>query len=131
MYSNSSMYGNILSQQSRFSVTFYLWTLASIAILLKHLRFCKDIQSTNTLYKQYTYWKTSIAQIARDHKITSSLKLPFLKLLYTALNSPSFIFALKRSVTDSPSLEFAQPPILCNIHVIQLAQFWIHPQFWG
>ena len=32
-------------------------------------------------------------------------------ILYTALNSPSLIFAVWRSETDSPSLEFAHSPI--------------------
>ena len=45
--------------------------------------------------------------------------------LYTALNSPSLIFALYRSETDSPSLEFTHSPILVHypLYIIQLAQF--------
>ena len=34
------------------------------------------------------------------------------QVLYTALNSPSLIFTLLRSETDSPSLEFALSPIV-------------------
>ena len=46
-------------------------------------------------------------------------------LLYTALNSPSLIFALKRCNTHSPSLEFAHSQIFLHIPLyrIQLAQF--------
>ena len=45
--------------------------------------------------------------------------------LYTALTLPSLIFALYRSETDSPSLEFAHSPIfLLNLlYMIQLDQF--------
>ena len=48
-----------------------------------------------------------------------------LAILYTALNSPSLIFALYRSKTDSPSLEFAQSQIFLHNHfqIVQLAQF--------
>ena len=48
-------------------------------------------------------------------------------ILYTALslNSPSLIFALWRSETDSPSLEFAPSPIFLHnpLPIIELAQF--------
>ena len=45
--------------------------------------------------------------------------------LYTTLNSPCRIFALKISETDSPSLEFAHSPVfLYNpLYILQLAQF--------
>ena len=48
-----------------------------------------------------------------------------MKLLYTALNSPSLIFTQQRSKTDSPSLEFALYPNLLHypLYIIQLAQF--------
>ena len=47
------------------------------------------------------------------------------KTLHPTLNLPSLIFVLKRSVTDLPSLEFAQPSISYMIlyYIIQLAQF--------
>ena len=52
-------------------------------------------------------------------------------ILYTALNSPSLIFALSKSETDSPSSEFAHPSIFLHnpLHINSiLAQFWIRPQ---
>ena len=46
-------------------------------------------------------------------------------ILYTALISPSLIFALQRSETDSPILEFALSSILLYnlLCKIQFAQF--------
>ena len=44
-------------------------------------------------------------------------------ILYTALNSPSLIFALLRSETDSPCLEFAHSPVFLHNPLIKLAQF--------
>ena len=57
----------------------------------------------------------------------------FICLLYTGLNSPSPIFTLQSSEIDSPSLEYAQPPILLYnpLYIIQLAQFKIRPQVGG
>ena len=57
-----------------------------------------------------------------------------LQPLYTALKSPSLIFALQGSETDSLSLEFARSPILLHnpvYNIIQLTQFWIRPQVKG
>ena len=47
------------------------------------------------------------------------------KILYTALNSPSLIFALYQSETDSPILEFAHSPISLHnpVNIIELVQF--------
>ena len=46
-------------------------------------------------------------------------------ILYTDLNSPSLIFALQRSETDLPSLEFAHSQVLFPnpLYRIQLDQF--------
>ena len=43
-------------------------------------------------------------------------------ILYTALNSPSLIFALWRSETDSPSLEFSKSTIFLHnpLYIIEL-----------
>ena len=59
------------------------------------------------------------------HRICLGLLCTRLEVLYTALNSPSLIFALKRPETDSPSLAFAQSPIFFQkpLYIIQLAQF--------
>ena len=48
-----------------------------------------------------------------------------LDILYTAFNSPSLIFALQRSGTDSPSLEFTHHPISLHkpLYKIKLAKF--------
>ena len=47
------------------------------------------------------------------------------QILYTALNSPSLIFALWRSETDAPSLAFAHTQIFLHkpLYTIQLAHF--------
>ena len=36
------------------------------------------------------------------------------EVLYAALNSPSLIFAQKRSETESPRFEFAHSPVLLH-----------------
>ena len=50
-----------------------------------------------------------------------ALSLPVRKLLYAALNSPSLIFALVTSETDSPSLDFAHFSVLFKkpLYIIQ------------
>ena len=54
-------------------------------------------------------------------------------ILYTALNSPSLIFALCKSETELLSLEFALFPIFLHypLHIIQFSQLLIHLQFRG
>ena len=49
-----------------------------------------------------------------------------MNLLYTALNLPSLIFALYKSETDLPSLEFADSPIFLN-YPSDLAYYSISP----
>ena len=70
--------------------------------------------------------KTSRSFLIRSKLVIMSSSV----ILYTALNSPSLIFALWRSEIDSPSLEFVHTQnILQNpFYTIQLAQFYIRPQ---
>ena len=58
----------------------------------------------------------------RPKRHTSSISR---QILYTALNLPSLIFALKRCETDSPGLELAHTPVFLHnpFYTIQLTQF--------